>query len=274
VSSNAIVSRPVPSDRVWERYTPQQRLARFAVWFFVVLAIVVSLRTVDVITEFLWDAPAQMKDMLERMWPIEWSFYKKGVHEALIETIHIASLGTVMSIGMALPLGFLVARNVTPYPMVNFVARVLLVASRSVNSLVWALLFVAVFGPGALAGTFAIAFRSVGFVGKLIGEALEETAPGPIEALVASGSNKGAQMRYGFWPAISPAFWSIVLLRWDINVRESSVLGLVGAGGIGMALNASIDTFQWDRVALILVCVFAIVIVAEIVVSQIRKRVL
>ncbi len=268
------MSSLIGQQNTWVRYTRRQRLARFAVWFFVVLAIVVSLRTLDVITEFLWDAPAQMQDMFARMWPVEWSFYKKGVHEALLETLHIASLGTAMSIGMALPLGFLVARNVTPYPALNFIARVLLVASRSVNSLVWALLFVAVFGPGPLAGTFAIAFRSVGFVGKLIGEALEEVAPGPIEALVATGANKGAQMRFGFWPAISPAFWSIVLLRWDINVRESSVLGLVGAGGIGMSLNASIDTFQWDRVALILVCVFVIVIVAEVVVSQIRKRVL
>jgi phosphonate transport system permease protein len=260
--------------KIWIRFTPQERIARFFIWFFVVLAVVVSVQTVDVIPEFLWDAPAQMKDMFERMWPIQWGFYKKGVHEALLETIHIASLGTLMSIGMALPLGFLVANNVTPFASINFMARVILVASRSVNSLVWALLFVAIFGPGALAGTFAIAFRSVGFVGKLIGEALQESAQGPIEALVASGASKGAQIRFGFWPAISPAFWSIVLLRWDINVRESSVLGLVGAGGIGMALNASIDTFAWDRVALILFCIFAIVIVAELVVSKVRKKVL
>jgi phosphonate transport system permease protein len=258
----------------WQRHTLSQKLARLFTWIVVVAAILASLRTVQVIPEFLLDAPEQMRDMLQRMWPIEWGFYSKGVHETLMETLHIASLGTLLSIAMALPFGFLVASNVTPSKFLNNLARLVLVSSRSVNSLVWALLFVAVFGPGALAGTLAIAFRSVGFVGKLIGEALEEAAPGPIEALVATGATKSSQIHFGYWPAIKPAFWSIALLRWDINVRESSVLGLVGAGGVGMALNASIETFQWDRVALILFCIFVIVVLAEVVVSMVRKRVI
>ncbi len=258
----------------WERHSSSQKLARFFTWLLIVAAVVASLRTVEVIPEFLLDAPEQMRDMLQRMWPIEWSYYAKGVHSALVETLHIASLGTLLAIAMALPFGFMVARNVTHSKLLNNLARLVLVSSRSVNSLVWALLFVAVFGPGALAGTLAIAFRSVGFVGKLIGEALEEAAPGPIEALSATGANKAAQINYGFWPAIRPAFWSIAMLRWDINVRESSVLGLVGAGGIGMALNASIETFQWDRVALILFAIFVIVVLAELVVSIVRKRVI
>jgi phosphonate ABC transporter permease subunit PhnE len=259
---------------VWIRHSKAEKRARLLLWLAIAIALAMSIQTIDIIPEFLWDAPAQMKDMLERMWPVQWRFYPQGVHDALIETLHIASLGTLMSILMALPLGFLVAPNVTPVGWLNFLARVILVGSRSVNSLVWALLFVAIFGPGALAGTFAIAFRSVGFVGKLIGEALEEVPAGPIEALTASGGSKAAQIVMGFWPAIGPAFWSVVLLRWDINVRESSVLGLVGAGGIGMALNASIDTFAWNRVALILLCIFAIVLIAEVIVSAVRKRLL
>jgi phosphonate transport system permease protein len=262
------------TQQEWQRHTLSQKLARQFVWIVVVAAIVTSIQSVEIIPEFLLDAPEQMKDMLQRMWPIEWSFYAKGVHETLVETLHIASLGTLLAIVMALPFGFMVASNVTKSKAINNFARLVLVSSRSVNSLVWALLFVAVFGPGALAGTMAIAFRSVGFVGKLIGEALEEAAPGPIEALVAAGANKGAQINYGYWPAIRPAFWSIVLLRWDINVRESSVLGLVGAGGVGMSLNAAIETFQWDRVALILFAIFVIVIVAEVVVSYVRTRVI
>jgi phosphonate transport system permease protein len=149
-----------------------------------------------------------------------------------------------------------------------------LVSSRSVNSLVWALLFVAVFGPGAVAGTLAIAFRSIGFVGKLIGEAIEEMPRGPIEALQASGASKFSEIWYGYWPQLKPAFWSIVLLRWDINVRESAVLGIVGAGGIGMALDTALNLFQWDRVATVLIAIFAIVIAIEVVVTQVRKRVL
>jgi len=143
-----------------------------------------------------------------------------------------------------------------------------------VNSLVWALLFVAVFGPGALAGTLAIAFRSIGFIGKLIGEALEEANKGTIEALTAVGAPWFSVLTKGYWPQIEPAFWSVALFRWDINVRESAVLGLVGAGGIGMALDTAMNLFQWDRVAMVLVAIFAVVIIAEIAVTQIRKRIL
>jgi phosphonate transport system permease protein len=134
-------------------------------------------------------------------------------------------------------------------------------------------LFVGIFGPGALAGTLAIAFRSIGFVGKRFGEALEEAQPGPVEALTAAGAPWTARMTYGFWPQVKPAFWSIALFRWDVNVRESAVLGLVGAGGIGMALDAALNLFQWDRVALILLAI-VVVVLADIVVTQGRKCVL
>ena len=96
--------------------------------------------------------------------------------------------------------GLLVAGNLTKNRALNFLARVLLVSSRSVNSLVWALLFVAIFGPGPLAGMLAIAFRSVGFAGKLLGEAIEQAPPGPIEALQAAGASTTAQILYGYWP--------------------------------------------------------------------------
>jgi phosphonate transport system permease protein len=261
-------------DREWRRYTPRQRLARFALYFGIVFACVISLRTVQIIPEFLYDAPEQMMDLFRRMWPIEWSFYPKGVHEVLLETLHIATLGTILAITMALPLGLLAANNITPYAWVNYLAKLMLVSSRSVNSLVWALLFVAIFGPGALAGTMAIAFRSIGFVGKLFGEALEEARPGPIEALKAAGAPWSSVYLKGYWPQVEPAFWAIALFRWDISVRESAVIGLVGAGGIGMAIDTAMNLFQWDRVALMLVAIFSVVIVAELAVTYIRKKII
>lgn len=264
----------MPIPQVWQRFSSSQRLLRFGIWLVMVAAIVQSLRHVEIIPEFLYDAHIQMGDLLSRMWPPDWAHYPTSVHEALVETLHIASLGTLMSLIFAIPLGLLVAPNLTRNKAVNVVARVLLVASRSVNSLVWALLFLAVFGPGPLAGTMAICFRSIGFVGKLLGEAIEQTPRGPIEALEAAGAGWFAQIGYGYWPQVKPAFWSTVLLRWDINVRESAVLGLVGAGGIGMVLDTAMNLFQWNRVAMVLLAVFAIVVVAEIVVTQVRKQVL
>lgn len=260
--------------REWRRFTPAQRLARFSVYLVLVAAVVWSARTVEIIPEFLYDAPEQMQDLLHRMWPIEFAHYPEGVHDALVDTLHIASLGTVLAVIMALPVGVLAARNVVPFAPVNYLAKLVLVSSRSVNSLVWALLFVAIFGPGALAGTLAIAFRSIGFVGKLFGEALEESNAGTIEALKATGAPWLSVLAKGYWPQVEPAFWSIVLFRWDINVRESAVLGLVGAGGVGMALDTALNLFQWPRVATVLFSIFVVVIVAEVVVTQIRKRIL
>jgi phosphonate transport system permease protein len=262
------------ASRNWERHTLRQKLLRYAVWFVIMLAVVQSVRHIEIIPEFLYDAPEQMQDMLLRMWPVDWPHYRTDVHAALVETLHIATVGTLLSMVLAIPFGLLVASNLTRSRTLNFLARVVLVASRSINSLVWALLFLAVFGPGALAGTLAIAFRSIGFVGKMVGETIEQMPPGPIEALQATGASKFSEIWYGYWPQLKPAFWSIVLLRWDINVRESAVLGLVGAGGIGMVLDTALNLFQWPRVAMVLVAIFAIVIVTEVVVTQVRKRVL
>nr|WP_253269749.1 phosphonate ABC transporter, permease protein PhnE [Cardiobacterium valvarum] len=265
---------PALAERLWQRHTLGQKLARTAFWLGIGIAVLLSLRNINVIWEFLWDAPEQMLDMVRRMFPPDYAYYRVAVHTALMETFHIATLGTIFALVAALPLSILAAHNLTPNRGLNFLAKTLLVASRSVNSLVWALLFIAVFGPGPLAGTAAIACRSVGFVGKLLGEALEEVPRGAIEALKAAGATQSSQILYGYWPAVKPAFWSIMLLRWDINVRESSVLGLVGAGGIGMIMNSAIDLFEWDRVAVILLTIFAVVVIAEIVITYFRRRLL
>jgi len=240
----------------------------------VVAAIVWSVRTIEVIPEFLYDAPEQTADLFRRMWPFDWPFYAEAIHDALIETFHIATLGTILALAMAVPLSFIAARNFTRQPFLNAMAQFIFVSSRSVNSLIWALLFVAIFGPGALAGVMSIAFRSIGFIGKIFSEALEEVPSGPIEALTAAGSPRSLIVIKGFWPQAQPAFWSVALLRWDINIRESAVLGLVGAGGIGVALDAALNNLYWDQVGLILAVIFGVVILTELVTSQIRARII
>lgn len=258
----------------WQRFSFAERLARFIVFLGCGVALMVSLRTVQIIPEFLWDAPAQVSDLLTRMWPMDLPYYRDGIHESLMETLHIASLGTLLAIFMAVPVGIMGANNIVHFPVLNWLSKLILVSSRSVNSLVWALLFVAIFGPGPLAGTVCIGFRSVGFVGKLFAEALEEVNPGPIEALTAAGAPWPSIFLKGYWPQVAPAFWAIFLFRWDINVRESAVIGLVGAGGIGMVLDTALNLFHWDRVSVILLSIFAVVILAELLVTAIRKRII
>lgn len=261
-------------EREWIRFTPEQRFLRFAFYFVSVAALVYSIHRIEIITDFLYDAPEQLKDFFTRMWPPDRAYYAKSIHEALIETLNIATLGTLLSLTMSIPVGIMAAHNVVPYTSINLFAKLILVSSRSVNTLVWALLFIAIFGPGALAGTMAIAFRSVGFVGKLFGEALEESNKGPVEALTATGAPNASIFLKGYWPQVKPAFASIALFRWDINVRESAVLGLVGAGGIGMAMDTAMNLFRWQQVAMVLLTIFVVVILAEILVTVIRKRII
>ncbi|MBJ7540013.1 phosphonate ABC transporter, permease protein PhnE [Marinomonas transparens] len=263
-----------PIDHHWQRFTLKQKLSRYSVYLVLVLAMVQSLRTVEVIPEFFYDAPQQMADLFGRMWPLDWSYYPITVHGAIIETLNIATLGTLLTLIFAIPLALMNASNISSSPWSHWIARFFLVSSRSVNSLVWALLFVAIFGPGVIAGVLAIALRSVGFVGKLLAEALEEVNMGSVEALRATGASWMTVLLKGYWPQVLPAFFSIVLFRWDINVRESAVLGLVGAGGIGVVLNDSMNLFQWQRVSMALLAIFVVVILAEILVVNIRKKLL
>ncbi|MGR5360154.1 phosphonate ABC transporter, permease protein PhnE [Vibrio mediterranei] len=259
-------------DKEWQRFTPNERIARFAVYLCLVSAIVWSWQTVEVIPEFLYDAPAQFADMFQRMVPLDYAFYPQTIHAAMIETLHIATLGTLFTLIFAIPLALLNAPNITSSKTLNWIAQFFLVSSRSVNSLVWALLFIALFGPGVLAGIMAIAIRSVGFVGKLLSEAIAEVNMGPIEALRTTGASWMSVIVKGYWPQVMPAFYSIVLFRWDINVRESAVLGLVGAGGIGVVLNDAQNLFEWQKVSMVLVTIFAVVIIAEALVIHIRNK--
>lgn len=260
--------------REWLRFTPAERLSRYAVYLVTVMGVVWSARQIEIIPEFLADAPEQTMDLFRRMWPFDWKYYAKGVHDALIETFHIATLGTILAIILAIPVALMGARHITRSKTLNLMATFILVSSRSVNSLIWALLFVAMFGPGALAGVLAIAFRSIGFVGKLLAEALEEAKEGTIEALAATGASPASILVKGYWPQVEPSFWAVALFRWDINIRESAVLGLVGAGGIGVALDAALSNLYWDQVGLILAVIFAVVIITEIATSLIRKRII
>jgi phosphonate ABC transporter permease subunit PhnE len=267
----AKTSVPLP---VWHRFTLGERVLRSCFYLLAIIAVIWAIQTVEFIPEFLYDAPQQTADLFARMWPIDWSWYPKVVHQALIETLHTATLGTILAVFLASLVALLAARNITHSVILNTFARFILVATRSVHAMVWALFFVAVFGPGALAGTMAIAVHSIGFTGKFLSEAIEEAKSGPIEALTAAGASKLAILLKGYWPQVKPAFLSISIFRWDINVRESAVLGLVGGGGLGMALDTALSNLYWDQAGLVLFVIFAIVIVTEIITTTIRGNII
>ncbi|MBE0508046.1 MAG: phosphonate ABC transporter, permease protein PhnE [Marinospirillum sp.] len=222
---------------------------------------------------FVEDAPRQGADLISRMLPPEWS-YTGALLKPLWDTINIATLGTLLGIAMAFPFAFLAARNTTPHPLIRTFALLVIVSSRSINSLIWAMLLVTIIGPGILAGILAIALRSIGFVGKLLYEAIEEIHPTPVEAITATGASRMQVMNYAVLPQVMPAFAGISIYRWDINIRESTVLGLVGAGGIGLQLNAAINSLAWEKVSIIFILIFATVLVSEWVSAKVRRAVI
>ena len=228
--------------------------------------------TENTIWAFVTDAPAQAADIGSRMLPPDWPY----MHELLWplwETLNIATLGTLLGAIVAAPIAFLAADNTTPSKMfVRPVAIFIIVASRSINSLIWALLLVAIVGPGVLAGVIAIALRSIGFIGKLLYEAIEEVDPSQVEAISATGAATSQVMAWGVLPQVAPTLAGITIFRWDINIRESTVLGLVGAGGIGMKLESALSTLAWPKVSMLLTAIFATVLVSEWVTAKVRER--
>jgi len=265
--------QPQASAR-WRRHTPRRELIGWLAWLLLVLLFVVcwELMTRDQIWAFVWDAPRQAGDLFSRMVPPRWS-YLDQLWRPLWDTLNIATLGTLIALVIALPVAFLAARNTTPsVAFLRPIALVVIVASRSVNALIWALLLVTILGPGLLAGVIAIALRSIGFIGKLLYEAIEEIDPQQVEAVRATGAGPVQVLDYAIMPQVLPAFAGIALFRWDINIREATVLGLVGAGGIGLQLKASVDTLAWPQVTLIFIVILATVLVSEWISAEARKR--
>jgi len=258
--------------RVWRRHSPAQTAARWSAELTLGLLTALMLWHVGVRWDYVADAPAQVGDLLGRMLPPEWSFARALIHP-LAQTVNIATLGTAAAIVLSLPLAFLAALNTTPGRAAYAFARVVIVVSRSVDTLIWALLFIIVVGPGSLAGTLAVAMRSIGFLAKLFAEGIEEIDRGQVEAITATGAGRLATLAYGIVPQVKPVFLGVSIYRWDINIRESTVLGLVGAGGIGFTLNEAILGLEWARVGLILVVVLAVVLLSEAVSVFVRSRV-
>jgi phosphonate transport system permease protein len=173
------------------------------------------------------------------------------------------------------PVAFLAARNTTPSALfIRPIALLIIVSTRSINSLIWALLLIAIIGPGVFAGVIAIAIRSIGFCAKLLYEAIEEIDHAQVEAITATGASRWQVMAYGIVPQIMPAFAGVAVFRWDINIRESTVLGLVGAGGIGLQLSSSLNVLAWPQVSLILLVILAAVVISEWVSAKVRGAII
>ena len=256
----------------WDRFDRKRRLGRFVAGLLVVVTIIVSWQFLEIEFVTLDTVPREVADLLTRMYPPDVA-YTPQIVDPLVETIHIAALGTAGALVLSIPVALLAAENTTPNAATYWLGKVLVTVSRSVNTIIWALIFVVIFGSGPLAGAVAIAFRSVGFLGKLLGEEIEEIDFGQVEAVRASGASVVQTLLYGILPQVKPALVGLGVYRWEINIRDSTVLGFVGAGGIGVELFRAIDAFAWRSVAMMLLAVLAIVILSELLSAHTRRLV-
>ncbi|MBI1384329.1 MAG: phosphonate ABC transporter, permease protein PhnE [Rhizobiales bacterium] len=211
---------------------------------------------------------------LQRFLWVDWSIAPNLILPA-IETLMMATLGTLLGCVLALPVAWFGAANVTPsryffYPL----GRFLMVLSRSIHEIIWALLFVGAVGLGALPGILAVAMRSIGFISKITAEAIENIDPKPIEAIKAVGGNQFQVMYYGIVPQILPVIIGTIIFEWDINIRRSAVMGLVGAGGLGLAFYRQMAMFNYGGVTLVILTVLLLIIIGEIVSHYARKAVI
>jgi phosphonate transport system permease protein len=262
--------------QVWRRRTTGEALLRWFGWLLGVAVFVVCWQRISESTTwfFVWDAPRIAGDIWTRATPPRWEYISK-LGRPIWDTLNIATLGTLISLCLAIPVAFLAARNTTPSALVvRPIALLIIVSTRSINALIWALLLIAIIGPGVFAGVIAIAIRSIGFCAKLLYEAIEEIDQTQVEAITATGASRWQVMAYGIVPQILPAFAGIAVFRWDINIRESTVLGLVGAGGIGLQLSSSLNVLAWPQVSLILLVILAAVVISEWVSAKVRGAII
>ena len=211
-----------------------------------------------------------MWDFVRRMVPPDLSVLGNAVRGA-IETVQIAIVGTAVAAVLALPVGFAAARNAAPR-WLFYSSRLLLNAFRAVDTLVYALFFVAAVGLGPFPGVLAVIVYTATVLAKLYSEAIEAIEPGPLEAVRATGATRLQVLRWGVLPQLAPQFLSFTLYRFETNIRAAAILGFVGAGGIGFYVQTYLRLLNYPAAASVLLVLVALVMVVDFASSRLRAR--
>lgn len=190
--------------------------------------------------------------------------------DGVLESLTMALTSTVIGVALAIPVGLGAARNIAPWP-VYYLCRSIIAVSRTFQEIIIAILFVVMFGFGPLAGMITLAFATIGFMAKLLAEDIEDLDWSQVEAVRATGASWWQVMNHSVQPQVMPRLIGLTMYRLDINFRESAVIGIVGAGGIGATLNTSIGRYEYDTSAAILLIIIAIVLLCEYSSGHIRR---
>jgi phosphonate transport system permease protein len=266
-------ARPLPE---WQRFRFPQSLYKYAValatlWFFWW-----ALHVLRIDVERLPGIMGRMFEVLStRYWPPDiHHVLESGYVDSIIDTFQMSYVATIVGLLIAIPLAWFGSFNMTPsrrflYP----VARLVVMACRSVHEMIWTILLVAIVGFGMLPGTLAMTLFCIGFSGKLLAEAVEAIRKGPVEAVRASGANELQVFIFAVLPQVRVAWTGISIYTWDVVFRAATVVGFFGAGGMGHFLRESVQRVESQEVAAIVLSIIAIVFIAELFSAWIRNRI-
>jgi len=251
------------------------RLRRVAIWTGFILLFAWCLYDFGFTPTRIWEGLGRLGRVLSFMFPpyvwTEWTQFAE-VLSGLMETLSMAFLGTLLGAIVAFPLSFLGAKNINRLNFLRLGTRRGYDVIRAFETLILALIFIRAFGLGPLAGVLAIAVSEIGTFAKLFSEAIENTSEKPVDGVKASGGSRLQQIRFGIMPQVSPVILSILLYNFESNVRSSTILGIVGAGGIGFLLSDRIATYKWDEAWSIIFLIIGMVYLIDWMSALIRQR--
>jgi len=267
------VSAPAASVEAVVVRRRRRRAIRFAVGLGLAALVLWSIEA-TIIADTDWQrigSPAAILKSVGRFLTIDFGLIPQLLVPTL-ETFMMACLGTLLGLVISLPVAWFGALNATPFKPVTYpLARFMMTLSRSIHEIVWALIFVAAVGLGALPGILAIAMRSVGFISKIIAEAIEDVDPRPVEAIRAVGGNSFQVMLYAIVPQVLPVALGTIIFEWDINIRRSAIMGLVGAGGLGLTFFRQMAMYNYGGVTTVILAILCLIILGEVASTAARK---
>lgn len=248
---------------------PDARI-RWAVYGFLILYLILAIGSVDVNWMRVYDGLERGGRFIQGFLMPDFSSRWNEIVRGLTESLTMTLTSTVVGIAISIPIGIGAARNVAPL-WVYTICRSIIAVSRAMQEIIIAILLVALFGFGPFAGFLTLAFATIGFLAKLLAEDIEDIDESQVEAVRATGGSWGQVINYAVQPQVMPRLIGLSFYRLDINFRESAVIGIVGAGGIGATLNTSISRYEYDTAGAILLIIIFIVMIAEYSSSYIRK---
>jgi phosphonate transport system permease protein len=264
---------PAAAARAW-RPTPLIETAwlRWLIYFGALAYAVLAIGTIEVNWARAAEGVTRGARFLSGFLPPDFTTKREDILAGLAESLTMTVVATALGIVLAIPVALGGARNLAPLPIYLF-CRAIIAVSRTFQEIIIAIVFVAMVGFGPLAGMLTLAFATIGFMAKLLAEDIEEIEASQAEAIRATGSGWFQWIAWGILPQVKPRLIGLSAYRLDINFRESAVLGLVGAGGIGDTLNTSFDRYEFDTAAAVLLVIIIIVLACEYSSGWIRRKV-